>query len=130
MAKEALLDLQTEEKFERPVIKIDGKEYELSVKADLGLRESVRMTAIGNRMIKVSEKGDISDSEVTELLTQMRNAVKILVRDITDDVLKKLKEHHMLQIVESFSKTAGTKRQPAPSEGKPAQETEAPQPAS
>ncbi len=110
---EALIDLSTTAEQERQFIKIDGKEYDLLRREDLGLQQQAVFLSIGKRMEKLGTKmseGDIVEGEVIELVKQMKKAVHMVVPSVEPELLNKMKESHLLAIVNAFNEANGKKK--------------------
>lgn len=107
MAQKTLLELDTAAPT-RPLIKIDGIEYQLKVQDDLGLREEAELQRMRKSFAEI-ESGENS----AELANNLRRMVKILLIDLPDEVLDRLSDSKKLRIVSAFIQEVGKTRQPA-----------------
>jgi hypothetical protein len=107
MAQKALLELTTDAP-ERATIKVDGKEYQLRAREDLGLKEDAEF----RRTMK--EFGDGGpDTDWPKMARLLDGLVRTAVLDIPDEVLAKLKDVQKVRIVEAFTKEVVSSRQAA-----------------
>jgi hypothetical protein len=105
----AILTIDTIEP-ERPVVIIDGNSYELAVASDFGLAEQARLSRLQKR-VKASMDGanDPSDDDIATLQAALRELTVMLLPTLPVSVLEKLKDHHKMSILRSFSTAAGVK---------------------
>lgn len=107
MAQRTLLELDTSAPT-RPLIKIDGVEYQLKVQDDLGLKEEAELQRMRKAFVEIESGQDSS-----ELANHLKRMVKILLIDLPDDVLDRLSDAKKLKIVSAFTQEVGKTRQPA-----------------
>ena len=112
----ALISLTTQEEIDRPFIKIDGTDYEIQTKDDLGLKDLAELAVIGKRMTKLTD-GDFNPQMAEEAAAQLRRTIPRVIRKIPAEVLKKLTDGQCLSLLNAFSGAAGFQA-PKPSKDK------------
>lgn len=116
---EPLLDLNT--LVERPTIRVNGELYGLRDPDEVNLLEMERLKRLGEK-VDVLGKDNISEAEIEEALKALDIACR-MVLDAPDDVHRKLRDSHRMQILKVFT---DLHRVTAPA---PAPEATAPAPA-
>lgn len=99
MTARPILDIDT--LIERPAIAIDGRRFELLSPAELSLRQSHQFGIWARRMeaLQASEEIEVSD-ELGEIID---NITELVVVDLLDEVLAKLKDEQKLAIAQVFT---------------------------
>ena len=122
--KDYLLQLSTERP-ERPVIRIDDQEFELSVPDDFELEEFLQLSQAGQEASALMSGSERLTKEKVKHLTGLLNdVVKSAVRDLPDEVFAKLRTVQKFSIVNVFSsavteKMGGSAPQKTQEEEKP-----------
>ncbi len=90
----------------RPLVVIDGVEYEVAQREDFGLKDYVRVQALKSqlydRMI-VTEDGSMSDEDVADAERMLNEFVRLVLRKCPETVLDKLSDLQKLSIAELFN---------------------------
>lgn len=99
MAKEKniLLDISTEVP-DRPIVKIDGSEYELSIPDDFVFAEYMWLAKEGQKFTELTMKEGVNG----ELEVQLDLLVRKAFHDIPDEVFKKLNTIHKAEVLNLF----------------------------
>ncbi len=99
---------------DRPVIEIDGKNYEIAVTGDLGLVESSKFDALQPSILAFSKvKGPPSQKILKEMSGTMTTFVELIVRDCAKSVTDKLTDGQRLAIVRVFTDATANSVKPA-----------------
>lgn len=111
-----VLDLTTEVP-DRERIKIDGEAYELATMGDLTLGDQLRVARslpLFQRISDPAEVANLTDDEIERIDADVRWVVRKLVIGATDDVLGRLTDDQMLQIIACFKGAGPSQRTTAP----------------
>ena len=96
-----LLDLN--KLVERPRIAIDGQLYDLAAPAELSVIDRHRVTSKCRRFEHLMQKDQLDELEEIELDAQLRGASEIVLKHVPHDVIDKLNDDQLLQVLEVFS---------------------------
>jgi hypothetical protein len=98
-----VLDLSTETP-DRPVIRIDGKDYHLAIADDFTFAEFTWLAREGSKF------GDLWAAENTngELEKQLDKLCRMAFHDIPDEVYEKLNDGQKLQVLNVFTEAVET----------------------
>lgn len=114
MTTKPILDLSTLEP-ERPTVLIDGQAYELAVPGDFGLAEQARLARLQKRVGALTGGEEVPpDEDIATLQAALTELVAMLLPDLPADVLGRLRDHHKLAIIRSFSTAAGVQESKMP----------------
>lgn len=99
-----LLELSTTD-FDRPIVRIDGDDFEMRVPDELTFHQFGQQVALGKRMEEIS--GRVDDAELLEEMHHlMEESVRLLLIDVPDDVIEKLNPGLVMKIVDFFNQLA------------------------
>ena len=104
---EPLLDLSTLAP-DRPIIRIDGTDYQMHVMTDFGAVDLYHVRALGNAALaiqRVKEK-DYTEQHAKDFSENLSQQVQMVLIDLPDEVLEQLTDRMKGNILEVFSKTA------------------------
>lgn len=126
MAKGPLLDLSTLAP-ERPIVRIDGVDYEMTVAQDLGAREFAefnRLQAKYRDLFLAARTGQEEDIDGESLAAVVDALVRIAIRGVPDETLGRLPFTSKSDVVLHFFGTAGLiGEQPMQAADQPARST-------
>lgn len=100
MAKKQALSLSTTE-FERPVVLIDGEEYEMRSPDELSTAMMRELVGVQKQIEHASEAEDV-DAQVDELEGAIRGGVNLVMPGLPDEIHSKLTFGHQSKIVNTF----------------------------
>lgn len=86
MAK--MLELSTTD-FDRPIVRIDGEDFEMRVPEELTFSQFGRQITIGKRVIELAEHG-VDESGLLELHELIVEAAQLLLINVPNDVARKI----------------------------------------
>lgn len=114
-----VLDLSTA--FDRPMVRIDGVDYELLQRGDLGLVDQMRLWALQSRVAQVQAKSleQFVESDAAVVGEALDGALAILMPDLPEAVRRRLREGQKLAILDSFTETAEPERETLPETASP-----------
>lgn len=99
-SKGPLLDLNT--LIVRPVINIDGQEYELVHPAEMTVLDRHRQFARGRRIAELMVKKELSPAEQVEFSRVVDEATRAIGIGIPDEIHVKLRDGHRFDIIDAF----------------------------
>ena len=101
-----LLNLSTA--FDRPVIRIDGVDYPLLERGDLGIVDQMRLWQMYGRVAQIRAKSpdDIAETDGAVIGAALDTVLQIILPDVPNEVLERLREPQKLAILESFTQAA------------------------
>ena len=102
--KEPVLSLSTLAP-DRPIVEIDGRNYEIATEGDLGLVNSGRLDELRPTMVAFSNtKGDKRTPKVlAEMSDAFKTFVELIVRDCDKSVTDKLNDSQRMAIIGVFT---------------------------
>ena len=111
---------------DRPIVAIDGTAYEMAVPEDFGLRDRARFARLAKRLKAISgstSDADISDEDIDTLVQSLSEAVSLILPGLPAEKRAKLRDGHLLAIVQAFMAPAGTESRETPPEPLPVSQT-------
>lgn len=105
---DSVLDLSTE--FERPVVRIDGADYEMRAPEEFSLDQIHELGTLGKRLERLMGKDQLKDAErddLRQIATDMASTVMI---DIPRELMVKLSDVAKMKIAQAFTDRAGISR--------------------
>lgn len=96
-----LLDLSTLEP-DRPLVKIDGKTYEMAIPDDFGIREMARLRKMGRRIQALEGQDELADEELDELAHALDECCAMALPGCPDEVRAKLTDTQKAKVVRAF----------------------------
>ena len=104
--KTPVLDLSTIAPI-RPVVRIDGDDYEVALSSDFGLVDNHRLEELRKPMAAYAS-GDSEDQETVEAMAAaLKEFTGMVLRGSEPELLDKLTEGQRLAIIQVFTDTAG-----------------------
>lgn len=93
---------------ERPVIAIDGQQYECAVPDDFGVTEYTRFQRLFSQaqQLQQSPEGETEEQAIARAVEAegvCRKAVRLIMPDMPADMLGKLRLSHLLAILSSYT---------------------------
>ena len=115
MTPEPLLDLSTLAPV-RPVILIDGEQYEIAVIEDFGAVELFRVQQLGQQATALgrTRTKDYTEQTAIDISENLSSQIRLIVLDMPDEVLIKLTDQQKAQILSVFSGAAESNSNPTP----------------
>lgn len=96
-----LLELSTTD-FDRPIVRIDDDDFEMRVPEELTFHQFGQQAALRKRMKAIGD--DVDDEEALEEMQHlMEESVRLMLIDVPDDVIAKLKPELVTQMIEFFN---------------------------
>lgn len=106
--KKILLSLSTIAP-EPQFIEIDGKNYDLQLLDQLGLKEQARIGAMASRAEIIKMTADLTDEVVDDLIDMYQSLVRNVMPTLPADVLGKLRVPQLQAITVIFTEASGIK---------------------
>lgn len=98
----AVLKLRDEEP-DRPFITLGKDKYHFSLQSDLSISEMYDVSVAGRRFQDLGKSfNELSEDQVTSLVSEVRSAVKMVMHDMPDDVVESLSDGECVAILEAF----------------------------
>jgi hypothetical protein len=114
-----LLDLSTIDP-ERPVIAIDGKEYDMQLPDDFGLSKLAQLQRLQRKAADIVGRVDaLSDSDVQGMADALDGFVLMVLPSVPPEVRAKLRDAQKMNIIAAFRAAAAEKGSPLSQESKP-----------
>lgn len=113
--KKILLSLSTLAP-EPQFIEIDGKNYDLQLLDQLGLKEQARIGAMASRAENIKMTADLTDEVVDDLIDLYQSLVRNVMPTLPAEVLGKLRVPQLQAITVIFTEASGIK---IPTDDKP-----------
>ena len=101
-----LLELSTLEP-ERPTVVIDGVAYSLALPEDFGLADQARLLRLQRRVERLVNVDEFTDEEAEDAGRALREIAHMLLPDCPPQVLGRLKDQHIVRLLQVFTQAAG-----------------------
>ena len=109
----SILDLTTQSVEKRKSINIDGQDYGVVLKDELGLRKIHYLQAAGKSIDKklAREYDNVNeiDSDGEDMETLLNKCTKIILPELPDTILAKLSDSQKINIIQVFGEAVGGK---------------------
>lgn len=122
MAK-TLLDLSTA--FDRPLVRIDGVDYQMMERGDLGIVDQMRIWQMYGRVAQIRAKAPdaFADSDKAVIAEALDTVLSVLIPDLPAAVRDRLREEQKLAILQSFTEAAAPTSEALPQVNPPTTES-------
>lgn len=105
-----LLELLTDLEPERDTITVDGNSYELNTPLDLTLEQQGKLLRWLKRVEAITDPSrELTDEEYSAARAALENIVGVIVPGMPRDVIRRMKDGHLIAIVEAFRVAAETR---------------------
>jgi len=110
MAREILnIDTLTPDRLR---INIDGREYELVDRDDLGLEEIVKLNKLSTDITRLQNLDEFTPEDARELSMHLEALCRLLILDCPEEVHARMKDRHRVALFQAFDTAVG-ERSPA-----------------